>query len=150
MERKQRSAGVGMRARAAAGFTLLEMLIVVVILGLIAVLVVNNLGGRSQKAKVDLAKVGVANVATWVEQFNLDVGRYPTAAEGLSVLLTKPQNAPEWRGPYPGKTTMPKDPWNNDYIYEWDATNNWFVIKSLGADGQPGGQGDNADITNRA
>jgi general secretion pathway protein G len=133
----------------ARGFTLLEMLIVVVILGLIAALIVNNIGGRGQQAKVKLALVGVSQAATWVEQFNMDVGRYPTATEGLAVLVTQPQGLEGWRGPYTGKATLPKDPWQNDYVYTWDAERNWFVITSLGADGKPGGTGDDADITNR-
>lgn len=148
MERTQR-----MRSgtRGATGFTLLEMMIVVVILGLIAVLIVSNVGRKGQEAKVKLAHVGVTQVAGWVESFQFDVGRYPTAAEGLKVLIEKPQAAEGWNPQgYVGKNTLPKDPWNNDYVYEWDATKNWYVIKSLGADGKPGGEGDAADIDNRS
>jgi len=138
-------------SRSAAGFSLLEMLIVVVILGLIAGLIANNVANKGQQSKVKLAKVGVTQVATFVEQFQLDVGRYPTAQEGLGVLVTKPQGVEGWNPQgYVGKSTLPKDPWNNDYVYEWDQAKGWFVIKCLGADGKPGGEGDAADIDNRS
>ena len=137
--------------RSASGFSLLEMLIVVVILGLIAALIANNVGRKGQESKVKLARVGVTQVANYVEQFQLDVGRYPTPQEGLVVLITKPQGLDGWNPQgYVGKSSLPKDPWNNDYVYEWDQTKGWYVIKSLGADGKPGGEGDAADIDNRS
>ncbi len=141
-------------SRWSSGFSLLEMLIVVAILGLIAALVARNVGGQGAKAKVELAHVGVEKVAGYIEQFQLDVGRYPTVQEGLIVLVEKPQQeADGWDGPYTGKTSLPKDPWNNEYVYEWvkkpNSEDSWYVIKSLGADGKLGGEGTAADIDNR-
>lgn len=146
----ERTNALRMGRAGSAGFTLLEMLIVVVILGLIAALIVNNVGNKAQQAKTNLAQAGVAQAATWVEQFQLDVGRYPTVAEGMKALVEKPQNADGWRGPYTGKNSVPKDPWKNEYVYEWDAEKGWFIVKSLGADGKPGGEGDAADVDNRS
>lgn len=132
------------------GFSLLEIIIVLVLMGLLAALVAPRLTGILGKNKVRTTKVQVEMLASAVERFNLDVGRYPTAQEGLGALVERPQDVPEdtWDGPYTEKDFIPTDGWGRDFIYEI-GDNSRFVIKSLGADGAPGGEGENADIDNR-
>lgn len=132
------------------GFSLLEMIIVLVLMGLLAALVAPRLTGILGKNKVRATKVQVEMLASAVERFNLDVGRYPTAQEGLSALIERPQDIPEdsWDGPYTEKDFVPKDGWGRDFIYEIGESSR-FIVKSLGADGAPGGQDENADIDNR-
>ncbi len=137
------------RARA-RGFSLLEMIIVLVLMGLLAALVAPRLTGILGKNKVRTTKVQVEMLASAVERFNLDVGRYPTAQEGLMALVERPQDIPEdtWDGPYTEKDFVPKDGWGRDFTYEI-GENSRFIVKSFGADGSPGGDNDNADIDNR-
>ncbi len=135
---------------ARSGFTLLEMLIVVTIIGLIATLIVTNMGDKVSRSKVKVTEGAIANVTSMVEEFHLDVGRYPTEEEGLEALIERPAGAEGWDGPYTGRKSLPKDGWNRDFVYEIDDEYGWYVIRSLGADGEPGGQGDAADIDNRS
>ncbi len=133
------------------GFSLLEMLIVIAILGLIATLVYNNLGGAMDTSKVQTTRVQIETAAGAIEQFHKDVGRYPTVAEmqDFEALIDQPQNAPGWAGPYLGKDKVPADGWKRTLVYELDEK--WgFVVSSLGADGQPGGEDENADLDNRS
>jgi general secretion pathway protein G len=129
-------------------FSLLEMLIVVAILGLIATLVFNRLGGTFGESKVKITQTALANATVAVEQFYLQVGRYPTAEEGLIVLLEKPEDAENWKGPYFSKRVLPRDGWDRELLYELDPDFG-FILKSYGADGTPGGEGENADLDNR-
>lgn len=131
------------------GFTLLEMLIVLFIIGMLAALLVPRLMSQVGGSKVNAAKASIAQLAQVVEQFRLDVGRYPTDQEGLGVLVKKPEAAENWKGPYWDKKNLPKDPWQHDFIYRVDPQFG-FVIRSLGADGKEGGEADNADIDNRS
>jgi len=133
-----------------AGFTLLEMLIVLAILGLLAALVVPRLGGKVQEAQVETTKVEISNLSGAIEEFAIDVGRYPTGAEGLRALIERPAGIPEskWRGPYLQKRVMPTDQWNNPYVYE--SSGGVYLIRSYGADGQPGGEGYDADLDNQS
>jgi general secretion pathway protein G len=135
---------------ARGGFTLLEMLIVVTIIGLIATLIVTNMGDKVGQSKIKVTEGAIANVVSMVEQFNLDVGRYPTEEEGLRALVEKPANADGWSGPYGGRMSLPKDGWSRDFVYEIDDEYGWYVIRSLGSDGQAGGEGDASDIDNRS
>lgn len=134
------------RARA---FTLLEMLIVLVIIGMLAALLVPRLMGGLGASKVNVAKAYMSQLAQAVEQFRLEVGRYPSEQEGLGALIKKPEGADSWKGPYWDKRTIPTDPWKHDFIYKLDQQFG-FIIKSLGADGKEGGEGDNADLDNRS
>ena len=138
-------------SRVRAGFSLLEMLIVIAILGLIATLVFNNLGGSMSKAKVQTTLTQIASTASAIEQFHMDVGRYPTIAEmdGYRALIDAPSDAPGWDGPYLEKNKAPTDGWDRELEYELDTK--WgFVVRSLGADGQSGGEDENADLDNRS
>lgn len=131
----------------AAGFTLIELMIVLFILGLLAALVAPRLMGRVGKAKQKSAQAQIQMLSTALDLFHLDVGRYPTEGEGLKALNQRPDNASSWAGPYLTKD-MPKDPWSRDYVYKCPGDHGTYDLYSLGADGQPGGEGENADITN--
>lgn len=129
------------------GFTLIEMLVVILILSILAALIVPKLVGHADDAKVAAAKSDIATLQSALEQYRLDNGRYPTTDEGLSVLTVRPSNAPNWKGPYLEKA-IPNDPWGNAYVYQCPGPNGEdFLITSYGADGAPGGDGNNADIT---
>ena len=131
-----------------AGFTLLELLVVLVIIGLISGLVGPQVMSLLGKAKSDVAKVQMDNIAGSLNLFNLDIGRYPTNNEGLSALIKKPSNMPQWSGPYVTNDVIPNDPWNRPYMYTQPGTNGKpYQLKSLGADGAIGGQAEDADIT---
>ena len=133
--------------RAALGFTLIEMLVVIAIIALLAGLVgpavMNKLGG----AKSSTAKIQISDLDKSLELYKLDVGRYPTYAEGLQALVTRPGSAGGWNGPYL-KGGLPSDPWGNPYRYANPGPNGGIEILSLGGDNAPGGEGENADVRN--
>ena len=131
-----------------AGFTLLELLVVLVIIGLISGLVGPQVMKLLGKAKSDVAKVQMDNIASSLNLFSLDIGRYPTNSEGLSILIKKPDNLPQWSGPYLNDDTIPSDPWNRPYIYIQPGANGKpYQLKSLGSDGAIGGQAEDGDIS---
>jgi general secretion pathway protein G len=133
--------------RQSRGFTLLEMLVVLVIIGLIAGLVGPQLLGRVDTSKVTAAQTQVKMLKSALDTMKLDIGRYPTPEEKLDLLVTPPTDeriARRWRGPYLADA-VPLDPWNNPYQYGLDATGA-VVLYSYGADGAPGGDGVNADV----
>mgnify|MGYP001205211080 CR=1 FL=1 len=130
-----------------AGFTLIELMIVLFILGLLAALVAPRLMGRVGKAKQKTAQAQIQLLGTALDLFHLDVGRYPTDEEGLRSLYQRPESLPPWGGPYLDKPP-PKDPWGRDYAYKYPGEHGPYDLWSLGADGQPGGEGENVDITN--
>jgi general secretion pathway protein G len=136
------------RRRRAAGFTLVELLVVLAILTLLAGLVgprvLNSLGGAKSKT----AGVQIADFEKMLELYKLDVGRFPTKEEGLQALVAKPATASGWAGPYLKASALPSDPWGNPYRYANPGPNGGIEILSLGADGAPGGEGENADIRN--
>jgi general secretion pathway protein G len=135
------------RGKRSAGFTLVELLVVLAILALLAGIVGPKVLGQLGGAKAKTAGVQIADLEKTLELFKLDVGRYPTAEEGLDALVKKPPNAASWSGPYL-KGGVPLDPWSHPYVYRPGAGGN-FEILSLGADGAPGGEGENADIHNK-
>lgn len=132
-----------------AGFTLLEMLVVLVIIGLIASLVGPRLFSRVDSSKVQVAETQVRMLRSAVETFRLEVGRIPTVEEGLKVLHAAPADdkaRARWRGPYLDEA-VPDDPWGNPYQYAVPGRDGLaFAIYSLGADAKPGGEGNDADI----
>lgn len=132
-----------------SGFTLLEMIVVLVIIGLIMGIVGPRLFGQADKAKVQTAQTQVKMLKGALDTMRLDISRYPTDQEGLNLLVTKPtdeRTASLWAGPYL-EEAVPKDPWSRDYIYSAQPSDNLgFSLYSLGADGQPGGEGDAKDI----
>ncbi len=129
------------------GFTLIEVIIVVIILGLIAALIVPRMFKKVEKSKRQLTKTQIVMIEGSIKFFKMDTGRYPTTQEGLKVLLENPGNVPNWDGPYLEKG-IPKDPWGRDYVYTYPGKNYTFELISLGADGQPGGEDENKDVTN--
>ncbi len=131
----------------AAGFTLLELLVVIVIIGLLAAYVGPKYFSQLGKSEVTVAKAQIEAFEKALDTFRLDVGRYPTTEEGLSALLAKPAAAAKWNGPYL-KKDVPLDPWNHAYLYRSPGSKGDFEIQSHGRDGQAGGTGDAADITN--
>jgi len=131
--------------RRRAGFTLLEMLVVVVIIGLLASYVGPRYFSQIGRSEVQAARAQMRALAQGVEQFRLDTGRFPTSAEGLAALQTVPPGVVGWRGPYL-RQAVPPDPWGQPYRYRAPADGHDFEIVSLGKDGQPGGTQDAADL----
>ncbi len=128
------------------GFTLIELLVVMIIIGLLASLVAPKLFNKLESSKRKTAKAQIQMIETALDAFRLDVGRYPTTQEGLKVLWKNPGNIKKWDGPYLPKPVK-EDPWGNPYIYKSPGEHGPYDLYSLGADGKPGGTGDNADIT---
>lgn len=137
------------KGRVASGFTLLEMLVVLVIIGLIAGLVGPRLFNKVDQGKVMTATTQVKMLRSAVETLRLDIGRYPSTEEGLSLLAKAPADAAlatRWRGPYLD-SDVPLDPWNQPYQYAVPGANGQpFALFSFGSDGKAGGEGDAADI----
>jgi general secretion pathway protein G len=135
------------KTRREAGFTLIELMIVLFILGLLAALVAPRLIGQVGKAKQKSAQAQLQLLATALDLMYLDVGRYPTTEEGLKLLRDKPDNLPAWSGPYMDKL-IPNDPWGRPYVYKSPGEHGPYDLSSLGADGAPGGDGENRDVSN--
>jgi general secretion pathway protein G len=134
------------RKRSKAGVTLIEMLVVVTIIGLFIALVGPKLWANVDKAKWTKAKVDIDGLMGALGTYKLDNGGFPTTEQGLQALRVKPADAPQWAGPYTDKE-IGKDPWGHDYSYKFPGDHSDLPdIVSLGADGQPGGEGYNADI----
>lgn len=128
------------------GFTLLELLIVLIIIGLLAALVGPKLIHRVGEAKQKTGKVQIEMISTTLDTFRLDTGKYPDEEQGLEALITN-SDIKNWKGPYLKKKFVPKDPWGNDYIYKYDSESKEFEVISYGADATEGGEGDDADIS---
>ncbi len=137
------------RASPQRGFTLIEIMVVVVIIGLLAALIVPNMLGHVDDARVGKAKADIQALETALADYKLDNFNYPSTQLGLKALIEKPNDPTvlHWRtGGY--LQHLPKDPWGNDYQYQYPGTHGEFDVFSFGADGQPGGEGVNADIGN--
>jgi general secretion pathway protein G len=135
------------RHRGNAGFTFIEMMVVVSIIGLLIELVGPRFIRGQEKAEQRAAAAQIANFGTALDTFRLDVGRYPTTQEGLGALNQRPGSIDRWDGPYL-KTQIPQDPWNRPFFYRSPGEGGRpYDLYSLGADGQPGGDGPNRDVT---
>ncbi|HIJ95275.1 MAG TPA: type II secretion system major pseudopilin GspG [Desulfuromonadales bacterium] len=134
------------------GFTLIEIMVVIVILALLAALVAPKLMGRADDAKITDARVQIKNIETALKLYKLDSGNYPTTEQGLNALVEKPTVGiiPKMykEGGYLESKKMPKDPWGNDYLYISPGEHGDYDLYSFGADSAKGGEGKNADITN--
>ena len=135
-------------ARAHRGFTLLELVMVLVIIGVILAMVgprvFNSLGrASSERAKVQIEQIGSA-----LELYKLDTGRYPNTQEGLNALVAAPSGVANWNGPYLKDAKQLKDPWTADFVYRSPAEKGGYDLISLGADGKEGGEGENRDVRN--
>lgn len=134
------------RARS-AGFTLLELLVVIVIIGLLAGLVAPRYFDQVSKSNTKIARAQIDSLEKALDQYRLDVGSYPTTDLGLSALNTRPQNLEKWAGPYL-KKAVPLDPWGVAYLYKAPGEHGGdYDLSSLGSDGQAGGTGEAADVT---
>ncbi len=125
-----------------SGFTIIELLIVMAILGMLAVMVAPNLFNKADSARQDAALSQISSIGSALATYRLDVGQYPDDLEGLMV---NDSGRASWDGPYLSKE-VPKDPWGNDYQYS--STGSSYTLTSFGADGRAGGEGNDADITN--
>jgi general secretion pathway protein G len=129
------------------GFTLLELLVVVVIIGLLAGFVAPRYFNQVGKSEVNVAKAQLDALEKALDQYRLDTGTYPSAELGLEALVSRPANEPKWNGPYLRKS-VPLDPWGKPYVYRIPGEKSDFDLISYGKDGQPGGSAENADIVN--
>lgn len=128
------------------GYTLTEMLVVIGIIGLIAAVLTPGLIGQLGRARVKAAQLQLDTLASAVEMFNSDVGRYPTKEEGLAVLAHDPGGLEGWTGPYVRDRKVLNDPWGRPVLYVVDGQKHVFAVKSLGADGAAGGSGADRDL----
>ncbi len=128
------------------GFTLLELLVVIVIIGLLAGLVAPRYFDQVSKSNTKIAKAQIDSLEKALDQYRLDVGSYPTSDAGLAALNTRPQNLERWAGPYL-KKAVPPDPWGAPYVYKSPGEHGEYDLSSFGSDGQAGGTGEAADVT---
>ena len=133
------------RARGKGGFTLVELLVVMAIIALLAALVGPKLFPKLGKGKQSAAKAQIELIGQALDQLRLDVGRYPTTQEGLSALMVNP-GVDNWEGPYL-KKALPPDPWGKPYQYACPGTHGEYDLFSYGRDGNPGGEGEDKDVT---
>jgi general secretion pathway protein G len=131
----------------AAGFTLIELLVVLVILGLLAAFVAPQVLNYLGKAKTDVARAQIMNIASILDLYRLEVGRYPDEQEGLGALLEAPADEPRWNGPYVKKIDALMDPWGELYQYRVPGEYGDYDLYTLGADQTEGGEGENQDVT---
>jgi general secretion pathway protein G len=135
------------RKSRAAGFTLLELLVVMVIIGLLVGYVGPKYFSQLGKSEIKVTRAQIDALEKTLDQYRLDTGHYPTAEQGLAALFTRPSNEPKWAGPYL-KKDVPPDPWGRPYIYKIPGEHGDYDLLSYGKDGQPGGSDEAADIGN--
>ncbi|MBV1787981.1 type II secretion system major pseudopilin GspG [Marinobacterium sp. D7] len=134
--------------RPVLGFTLLELLVVLVILGLLASLVGPQVLRHVGTSKTKTAALQIQELGAALDLYRLEVGRYPSTQEGLEALIRAPSGASNWNGPYLSKSVVRQDPWGNDYNYRSPGEHGEYDLYSLGADGREGGEGENSDVSN--
>jgi general secretion pathway protein G len=144
--RERRQARQGKR-HGEQGFTLVEMLVVITIIGLIMGLIGPRVLNYLGESKVKAAKIQLQSFSSALDLFNLDAGRYPSSAEGLAALVRRAPGVDAWNGPYLRGGTVPNDPWNHPYVYRAPGERGAYDIVSLGSDGREGGSGTAADIS---
>jgi len=147
MERSRITAASGRGPGSGRGFTLLELLVVMVIIGLLAGYVAPRYFAQIGKSEVKATRAQIDALEKALDQYRLDTGHYPTTEQGLPALVTKPTDEPKWDGPYI-KKAVPLDPWGNAYVFKSPGEHGDVDLLSYGKDGQPGGTGEAADITN--
>jgi general secretion pathway protein G len=127
------------------GFTLLELLVVIVIIGLLAGYVAPRYFSQVGKSEIQVARAQIESIEKALDQFRLDTRHYPSAEQGLDALVVKPSNEANWSGPYL-KKAVPADPWGRPYVYRVPGEKGEFQLLSYGRDGKPGGSGEDADL----
>ena len=142
-----RTQGGGRRKLGQQGFTLVEMLVVITIIGLIMGLIGPRVLNYLSESKVKAARIQLQSFGSALDLFYLDAGRFPSTAEGLSALVQRTPGLAAWNGPYLKGGTVPNDPWNHPYVYRSPGDHNPYEIVSYGSDGQEGGTGIAADIS---
>jgi general secretion pathway protein G len=143
-----RSTSLPSRISRSAGFTLVELLVVLVILGLLAALVAPRVLSYLGSSKTKTAQLQITSFADALDLYRIDNQGLPTSAEGLKALVEKPANATGWNGPYLSQSKIPQDPWGKDYQYAAPGQHGEYDLFSLGADGKPGGEDENQDVVN--
>jgi general secretion pathway protein G len=133
------------QTRRARGFSLIELLVVIGILAVIAAIVAPNLLGKADDANINATRVQIEQISAAIDLYRLETGKYP---EALADLLEQPADNPRWKGPYLRKKSLLQDPWHNDVQYQYPGQHGKFDLYSYGPDGQPGGEGGDADIGN--
>jgi general secretion pathway protein G len=131
--------------RSSRGFTLLELLVVIVIIGLLAGYVAPRYFSQVGKSEIQVARAQIDALEKALDQYRLDTSRYPSTEQGLDALTTKPASEARWQGPYL-KKSAPVDPWGRPYVYRAPGVKGEFELVSFGRDGKPGGAGEDADI----
>lgn len=144
----QRSIAQEKNAARSGGFTLLELLVVMVIIGLLAAYVGPRYFAQIGKSEQKAAKAQIEAFGKALDTYRLDTGRYPSTEQGMAALVVKPNDEPKWQGPYLQKQ-VPLDPWGKPYVYRSPGQNAEYDLLSNGKDGQPGGEGENVDISYR-
>jgi general secretion pathway protein G len=144
--RQQQGVRLEWRARRTRGFTLLELLVVMVIIGLLAGLVAPRYFEQVGKSNTKIARAQIVSLGQALDQYRLDVGSYPSTEEGLQALMTKPQSEARWSGPYLQKA-VPVDPWDRPYQYRSPGEHGDYDLYSLGKDGRGGGVGENTTVS---
>ena len=127
------------------GFSLIELIVVLVILGLLAAVVGPRVFDKLAKSKEQIAKIQIKELEGALQLFSFDMGRFPTSSEGMEALLRNPGNLEAWKGPYLTKSELPMDPWGKPYIYRSPGQHGEYDLFSYGPDGLEGGEGENAD-----
>jgi general secretion pathway protein G len=144
VSKEQRTRKIGQH-----GFTLIELMVVIVILGILAGIIVPKIMDRPGEARTAKAAIDIEALEQALKLYKLDNGKYPTTEQGIMALIEPPSTgllAKNWKGPYLDKNAIPKDPWDNDYIYICPGLHGDFDIMSYGLDGEPGGDNENADV----
>jgi general secretion pathway protein G len=145
-QRMTRTNARGAQINKTRGFTLLELLVVLLIIGMLAAIVGPRYFAQLGKSQVTVSRVQIDVFTKAIDNFRLDVGRFPTAEEGLNALVIKPADVDNWTGPYL-KKGVPLDPWGHPYVYQVPGTKGDYAVISYGRDGRPGGTGEDADIS---
>jgi len=128
------------------GFSLIELIVVLVILGLLAAVVGPRIFDKLAQSKQQIAKIQIKELEGALSLFSFDVGRFPTTSEGLEALARNPGNLEAWKGPYLSKNEVPVDPWRKPYVYRSPGQHGDYDLFSYGPDGVEGGEGENADV----